>query len=102
MNEKQLREFNDLEFDTNKEFAEIILNVTRFISDEEYDELIEEYCEYENNSLYYFDYNFSEVAKIYYIESDNQKELINQMFGHYGYGSLYISESGSGLSLLDC
>lgn len=101
MNEKQLREFNDLEFDTNKEFAEIILNVTRFISDKDYEELIEEYCEDEDNSVY-FDYNFSEVAKMYDVESDNQEELINLLFGHYGYGSLYISESGYGLSYLDC
>lgn len=97
MNEKQLKEFNDLEFETSKEFAEIILNVTRFISDE----LIEEYCEDENSFVYY-DYNFSEVAKMYDIESDNQEELINQLFGHYGYGSLYISESGYGLVILDC
>lgn len=101
MNEKQLKEFNNLERDTSKEFAEIILNVTRFISDEEYDELIEEYCEDEDSSIY-FDYNFSEVAKMYYIESDDQEELINQLFGHYGYGCLYVSESGSGLSYLDC
>lgn len=101
MNEKQLREFNDLEFDTNKEFAEIILNVTRFISDKDFEELMNEYYEDEMVSVYY-DCNFSEVAKMYDLESDDQEELINQLFGHYGYGCLYISESGYGLSLLDC
>ena len=101
MNEKQLKEFNDLECDTSKEFAEIILNVIRFISDKDFEELMNEYYEDEMVSIYY-DCNFSEVAKMYDLESDNQKELINQMFGHYGYGDLYISESGYGLSIIDC
>lgn len=97
MNEKQLKEFNDLEFETSKEFAEIILNVTRFVSDKDFEELMNEYY-----ASVYYDCNFSEVAKMYDMESDNQEELINQVFGHYGYGSLYINESGAGLSLLDC
>ena len=101
MNEKQLKEFNDLEFETSKEFAEIILSVTRFVSDKDFGELIDDYYEYENVSVYY-DCNFSEVAKMYDLESDNQEELIKQMFGHYGYGCLYISESGYGLVILDC
>ena len=100
MNEKQLKEFNDLECDTSKEFAEIILNVTRFISDKGFEELMNEYYEDEMVSVYY-DCNFSEVAKMYDIESDNQEELIN-LFGHYGYGCLYISENGSGLSIIGC
>ena len=101
MNEKQLREFNDLEFDTSKEFAEIILSVTRFISDKDFEELMNEYYEDEMVSVYY-DCNFSEVAKMYDLESDNQEEIINQVFGHYGYGSLCISENGSGLSIIGC
>ena len=101
MNEKQLKEFNDLEFETSKEFAKIILNVTRFISDKDFEELMNEYYEDEMVSVYY-DCNFSEVAKMYDLESDNQKELINQMFGYYGYGSLCISENGSGLSIIGC
>ena len=101
MNEKQLKEFNDLECDTSKEFAEIILNVTRFISDKDFEELMNEYYEDEMVSVYY-DCNFSEVAKMYDLESDNKKEVINQVFGYYGYGSLCISENGSGLSIIGC
>lgn len=101
MNEKQLKEFNDLECDTSKEFAEIILSVTRFISDKDFEELMNEYYEDEMVSVYY-DCNFSEVAKMYDLESDNQKEIINQVFGYYGYGSLCISENGSGLSIIGC
>ena len=97
LNEVQLGQVTELESVTDKEFANLMLKYTYFVSNEELETMYNEAMELEESGDFIqtsYDVNYHSVASDYAVLD---KDAIERAFGYYGEYTLYMDELGQGL-----
>lgn len=97
LNKVQLGQVEDLGEVVSKEYAQLMLKYTNFISSEQLDKFYSEAMELEESGDFIetsYDVNYHSVASDY---CGLDKDTVEQAFGYYGEYTLYMDELGQGL-----
>ena len=97
LNNVQLEQLEDLSEVVDKEYAQLMLKYTYFVSNEELETMYNEAMELEESGDFIqtsYDVNYHSVASEYAVLD---KDAIEQAFGYYGEYTLYMDEYGQGL-----